>query len=133
MALRMLEYTTAIIGQFGRFPHQVVLYVGAAPLRMPAGLPDPAGLLLQNVDIREIRQRPLLESSQVEDNVIAILARSGNERKRSGKFCGTSRLWALEAGGRAGGVGLAGGAQKAGADNQTGGGTNADFKRHYGP
>ena len=28
MALRMLEYCAAIYRQFGRFPHQIVLYVG---------------------------------------------------------------------------------------------------------
>ena len=36
MALRMLEYATAIHRQFGRLPRQLVLYVGAARLRMGA-------------------------------------------------------------------------------------------------
>jgi len=35
MALRMPEYASAIFRQFGRFPEQVVLYVGRRPLRMP--------------------------------------------------------------------------------------------------
>ncbi len=44
MALRMAEYSFGIYRQFRRFPHQIVLYVGEAPLRMTATLsgPDPA-------------------------------------------------------------------------------------------
>ncbi len=34
MALRMAEYAWAIYKQFGRFPEQIVLYVGEAPMRM---------------------------------------------------------------------------------------------------
>lgn len=81
MALRMLEYTTAIYGQFGRFPHQVVLYVGAAPLRMPGRLAGPSlEFSCRMVDIRQLDSQPLLESSRVEDNVIAVLARLNDER-----------------------------------------------------
>ena len=32
MALRMLEYSVAIYRKFHRFPEQVVLYVGNAPI-----------------------------------------------------------------------------------------------------
>jgi len=32
MALRMMEYAAAVYRQFGRFPEQIVLYVGDAPV-----------------------------------------------------------------------------------------------------
>ena len=34
MALRMAEYCLRVFRQFKKFPHQVLLYVGEAPLRM---------------------------------------------------------------------------------------------------
>jgi len=34
MPLRMAEYCFGVFRQFGRFPRQVLLYVGEAPLRM---------------------------------------------------------------------------------------------------
>lgn len=41
MALRMLEYAVAIHRQFRRFPQQVLLYVGQAPLRMKRDVAGP--------------------------------------------------------------------------------------------
>jgi len=41
MALQMLEYAAAIHGQYCRFPQQMVLYVGEAPLRMKGGIAGP--------------------------------------------------------------------------------------------
>jgi hypothetical protein len=81
MARRMLEYSLAIHRKFRRFPHQLVLYVGNAPLRMKTSLSGP-GLSFEcrMTDIREIDAEPLLESASLEDNVIAVLARLGNER-----------------------------------------------------
>src|SRR5580693_3969111 len=38
MAARMLEYSVAIKRAFGRFPEQLVLYVGEAPIRMEGSL-----------------------------------------------------------------------------------------------
>ncbi len=81
MARRMLEYSLAIHRKFRRFPHQLVLYVGNAPLRMKTSLSGP-GLSFEcrMTDIREIDAEPLLQSESLEDNVIAVLARLGNER-----------------------------------------------------
>ncbi|MBV9036742.1 MAG: hypothetical protein JO182_19790 [Acidobacteriaceae bacterium] len=81
MALRMAEYAISIYRQFGRFPKQIVLYVGKPKLRMTASLsgPDPAqpdfSFQYTLIDIRELEGAPLLASEHVEDNVLAILTR----------------------------------------------------------
>ena len=82
MALRMLEYATAIYGQFGRFPHQVgSVRWRRARLRMPGKLAGPRlEFSCKMADIRELDSQPLLDSGRVEDNVIAVLARLGDER-----------------------------------------------------
>src|ERR1700735_5567838 len=55
MALRMLEYAAAIHRQFGRFPQQVVLYVGEAPLRMKNRIAGPhLEFVCRMVDIRSL-------------------------------------------------------------------------------
>jgi hypothetical protein len=81
MALRMLEYCAAVCRQFGRFPAQIVLYVGEASMRMPGTLKGP-GLAFdcKMVDIRELDGERLLQSDRIEDNVIAVLAKVNNQR-----------------------------------------------------
>ncbi len=76
MPLRMAEYCLGIFRLFGRFPHQVVLYVGKPPLHMRGELRGP-GVLFQYrlIDIRTLNGNRLLESEDVGDNVLAILAR----------------------------------------------------------
>ena len=55
MALRMMEYCAAVCRQFGRFPEQVVLYVGESPLRMTGGLSGSNfSFDCRIVDIREL-------------------------------------------------------------------------------
>jgi len=75
MPLRMAEYSLGVFRLFGRFPRQVVLYVGEAELRMASELRAP-GVLFQYrlVDIRALDGDRLIESGDVGDNVIAILA-----------------------------------------------------------
>jgi hypothetical protein len=81
MALRMLEYATAIHRQFGRFPAQVVLYVGEPPLRMKSEIAGPhLKFACRMVDIRSLDGERLIASRRIEDNVIAVLARLGDER-----------------------------------------------------
>ncbi len=81
MALRMAEYSLAIYRQFRRFPTQIVLYVGEPPLRMTAflGGPDSANPVFSFrytlFDIGDLDGNALLESTHVEDNVMAILTR----------------------------------------------------------
>jgi hypothetical protein len=75
MPLRMAEYCLGVFRLYDRFPRQVVLYVGEAELRMASELRAP-GVLFQYrlIDIRELDGERLLESREVGDNVIAILA-----------------------------------------------------------
>jgi hypothetical protein len=76
IALRMLEYAVAIERSLHRFPEQLVLYVGEAPLRMSGRITAPGlDYSFAIVDIRELDSGPLIESRHLEDNVIAVLAR----------------------------------------------------------
>jgi hypothetical protein len=78
MALRMAEYAWAIYKQFGRFPEQIVLYVGEAPMRMRNSIEGGSvSVRYRLVDIREFSAEPLLASERQEDNVIAALLRAG--------------------------------------------------------
>jgi len=75
MAQRMLEYSTAIKRALGRFPHQLVLYVGEAAVRMGTHLSGPGITYDCTIfDIRELDSEPLLESPCLGDNIIALLA-----------------------------------------------------------
>jgi hypothetical protein len=68
MALRMAEYALAIYRLFGKFPRQVVLYVGEAPLKMDDSL---AGPDLQFryclIDVRDLDGERLRESPEMGD------------------------------------------------------------------
>jgi len=76
MALRMAEYCWGIFRLFGKFPRQIVLYVGEAPMAMDHELRGPDVLFrYRPIDIRELDGDRLLESPETGDNVIAILAR----------------------------------------------------------
>ena len=76
MAARMLEYAVGIHRAFDRFPEQLVLYVGEAPLRMTRAVSGPAlSFECAMIDIRELDSEPLLESGALDDNIIAVLAR----------------------------------------------------------
>jgi hypothetical protein len=76
MPLRMGEYCLGIFRLFGRLPRQIVLYVGEAPLRMAEELRGPdVWFRYRALDIRELDGERLLDSEEVGDNVIAILAR----------------------------------------------------------
>ncbi len=74
MPLRMAEYCLGVVRLLGRFPRQILLYVGEARMRMPNVLKG-GGLSFeyQAVDVRELDGERLLESAEVGDNVIAIL------------------------------------------------------------
>ena len=81
MALRMAEYCLGVYRSFGRVPRQVVLYVGSAPLRMPAALRQ-GGLRFGYtlVDARNLDGEKLIRSDKIGDNVLAILARVRDQR-----------------------------------------------------
>ena len=81
MPIRMALYGLRIYLRHGRFPRQVVLYVGEAPIRMAASLSLP-GLTYEYklLDIRELDGDRLLESEWIGDNIIAILACLSDQR-----------------------------------------------------
>jgi hypothetical protein len=83
MALRMAEYALAIYRQQQRrrFPRQIVLYVGEAPLNMEDTLVGPSlQFQYRLIDVRDLDGERLLQSPQMGDNVIAILARLRDQR-----------------------------------------------------
>src|SRR6266566_4074242 len=66
MPLRMAEYCLGIFRLFGKFPRQILLYVGEAPLRMDSELRGPdVWFQYRAVDIRELDGDRLLESEEV--------------------------------------------------------------------
>jgi hypothetical protein len=72
----MAEYCMGVFRLFGKFPRQVLLYVGEAALRMSSELRGPdVWFRYRTIDIRDLDGERLLESEEVGDNVIAILAR----------------------------------------------------------
>jgi predicted transposase/invertase (TIGR01784 family) len=82
MALRMAEYALGIRREFGRFPEQVVLYVGLAALRMVGKVSGPhLRFECRMVDIRELDGERLIESASLADNVVGVLARLRDQRK----------------------------------------------------
>jgi predicted transposase YdaD len=89
MALRMAEYCLGVLRLFGKFPRQVVLYVGEAPLGMDSELRGPdVSFRYRMIDIRELDGDRLLESEETGDNVIAILARLRDHREAVRKIVG---------------------------------------------
>ena len=85
MPLRMAEYCLGVSRLFGRFPRQVVLYVGEAPLSMEKELRG-SGVLFQYglIDIRTLDGERLLKSREVGDNVIAVRVSSEGWRHSVG-------------------------------------------------
>ena len=64
--LRMAEYALGTYRLSGKFPRQIVLYVGEAPLAMPSELRGPRVWIgYELVDIRELDGEALLASSDV--------------------------------------------------------------------
>src|SRR5262249_57997847 len=81
MPLRMAEYCLRVFRLFGCFPRQILLYVGEAPLAMECELKGPdIWFRYQTTDIRSLDGDRLLESIEVGDNVIAILARLSDDK-----------------------------------------------------
>jgi hypothetical protein len=76
MPLRMAEYYLGIYRLLARFPRQLCLYIGKAPLQMQSELRCPdLSFRYAIVDIRSLDGDRLMESSDIGDNVIAILTR----------------------------------------------------------
>jgi hypothetical protein len=82
MPFRMIEYCLGVKRLFGQFPRQVLLYVGEAPMRMESELHGPdLSFEYRLIDIRTVNGDRLLESEDVGDNVIAILAQLRDDKE----------------------------------------------------
>ena len=89
MPLRMAEYCLGVLRLYGRWPRQVVLYVGEPELQMEAALRGPGvSFEYRLIDIRTLDGDRLLESADVGDNVIAILARLRDDKEAVHKIFG---------------------------------------------
>jgi predicted transposase YdaD len=82
MHVRMAEYCLGIFRLCGSLPRQILLYVGEAPLRMETELRGPDVLFRYHaLDIRTLDGDRLLESPALGDNVIAVLAKLGDQKQ----------------------------------------------------
>jgi predicted transposase YdaD len=76
MVLRMAEYCLRIYRQHKKFPRQIVLYIGDAPLRMKASLAGPDLTFRYSLfDIRTLDGSALLASASIQDKLLAVLTR----------------------------------------------------------
>src|SRR2546422_96572 len=75
MLLRMAEYCLAVFRLFGKFPRQILLYAGEAPLRMDSECRGRFVVPLPRGGYRDLDGDRLLESEDIGENIIAILAR----------------------------------------------------------
>jgi predicted transposase YdaD len=79
---RMAEYLFGIGRQYGRLPRQIVLYVGEAPMRMKDRVESPdVSVRFHIFDIRDLDGERLLASTNMGDNVLALLTRTGDQLK----------------------------------------------------
>lgn len=131
---RMGEYGFGAARTHGRFPRQIVLYVGEKRLRMKSAVAGPDYFFrFHLVDIRSLETAPLLESPDPGDNVIAMLTRLGRHKATLQQVLGKiARSSESGAWGSAGKTDDAGGIAQAGADGGTGGEEDANTERHYG-
>ena len=80
--MRMAEYLFGIGRQYGRLPRQVALYVGEEPLRMKDRVESPGvSVQFHLVDIRDLDGEKLLASSNIGDNVLAVLTKLSEQPK----------------------------------------------------
>lgn len=76
MPVRMGKYYLTVFELYGVFPRQLLVYLGNAPLRMNDRLAAPRmSFGYDIVDIRDLDGDRLLNSSQVGDNMVALLTR----------------------------------------------------------
>jgi hypothetical protein len=82
MPLRMAEYCLGVFRLYRRMTRQVVLYVGEPELHMETALRGPGvSFEYRLIDIRALDGDRLIESPDVGDNLIAILARLRDDKK----------------------------------------------------
>jgi len=80
--LRMAEYLFGIGRQYERFPRQIVLYVGEAPMRMKDRTEAADFFVRFHIfDIRDLDGERLLASANLGDNVLAVLTKLSERPK----------------------------------------------------
>src|SRR5713226_3007184 len=73
MDWRMLEYYFLLWKRYGVQPVQQVIYVGARPMTMNAGIRhETLTFGYRAIDIRELDSEVMLQSATIEDNLLAI-------------------------------------------------------------
>jgi len=72
-----MEYALGIWKALGKWPQQIVLYVGPDPMRMPEEF---HGYRYRIIDVSLIDAEPLLASERLEENVVAVLFRLRDQR-----------------------------------------------------
>jgi hypothetical protein len=77
MPMRQMEYAIGIWRALHKWPQQIVLYVGAEPMRMAEEF---RGYRYRIIDVSLIDAEPLLASDRLEDNVVAVLFRLTDQR-----------------------------------------------------
>jgi hypothetical protein len=76
MPERMAEYAIGTYRRFKQFPRQIVLYVGEPAIRMQPALTGPRFSFSYELrDLRDLDGETLLDSPDLGDNVLAVLAR----------------------------------------------------------
>ena len=93
MPVRMAEYCLGVFRLFGRFPRQVLLYVGEAPLRMAGELRgDDVWFRYRAIDIRELDGERLLEKRCIGGGLRCIGLYSERGSQVSRKFANSVLL-----------------------------------------
>jgi predicted transposase YdaD len=94
MPMRMLEYSVRVARLFGRFPRQLVLYVGEAKPKMKTALSGPTlAFHYELMDIRTLDCEALIASSDPGDNILAVLARLDDRRDAVRRILALIATW----------------------------------------
>lgn len=81
MPWRMLEYYGLLYQHYGQQPLQHVLYVGERPMTLTTQITHTTlAFQYTAIDIRTLDGQPLLHSTVLEDNILALLCRGGATR-----------------------------------------------------
>ena len=83
MGLRMLYYHLLILENYGKIPHQAVVYVGEKPLKRMSPIVETSTLRFEYrlIDLNKVDCSLLLNSPEQSDWVLSILCRMENENR----------------------------------------------------
>ena len=83
MAVRMHDYGTAVMHKYGKYPEQLLIYAGRAPMQMPMNFRANSKWVFryEAIDLRNVNGKKFLISEGLGDNILAILADHRDARK----------------------------------------------------